>query len=465
MHTLTAERQLDYEKLSLVASKTENAVVITDKYRIIEWVNEAFTTITEFTFDEAIGKSPGQLLQGKNTDPRHVEAIRSQFQTGQSFVQEILNYTKSGKAYWLRLSITPIRNEFDEITNYIAIESDITQEKKQEQELKKALRRSQEAEERLKSALSRQEELSNELMLADLKFKSTFKQEKNIAASLQKYRSDLQNTQEQLIHKEKMAGIGLLTANLAHEINNPVNFISNGVSSLKNLVVDLKEYMSAIDQHIFENLPDEAKQKVGQLKDEYELEELITDMGQMVADVEEGAQRTVEIIDSLRLSARGDEDEKSSASLEQLIDASLTLLKNKVGKIRIEKKYGKISEIDCFPGPVSQVFTNVLTNAIQAIPSGQKGLIKITTTETRECQKVTITDDGVGIPEKIQNRIFDSAFTTKKVGEGTGLGMSISQQIIEQRHQGKITFESKEGKGTQFMITLPKQFTTNTPPK
>lgn len=456
MYTLTEERQLDYEKLSLVASKTENAVVITDKYRIIEWVNEAFTQITEYTIEEAIGKSPGALLQGKGTDPKDIKALQKKLNSGESFVQEILNYTKSGKSYWLRLSITPVRNEFGEITNYIAIESDITKEKKQEQELKAALKQSKEAEERLKEALAHQEQLSRELMLADLKFKSTFKQEKNMTESLNRYRSDLQSTKKVLVNKEKMASIGLLTAGIAHEINNPINFISSGVSSLKNLSQDLKVYLSDLDKEVLSKAPKDLQDKYQELTESHEISELMLDISQMLEDVETGATRTVEIIESLRISARGDEEEKIATSINKLIDASLILLKSKVGgNIKIEKAYSELPELPCLPGPLNQVFTNIISNAIQAI-APKKGLIKVSTSETKEHQIICIEDNGAGIPEKVKSRIFDASFTTKQVGEGTGLGMSISKEIIEKRHQGTIEFKSKEGEGTTFKITLPK---------
>ncbi len=457
MQIMTVQHELDYEKLALVASKTENAVIITDKYGVTEWVNDAFTTITEFTFDEAVGKTPGQLLQGEKTDPEHIEAIRTKLRTGESFVQEILNYTKSGREYWLRLSITPIRNEFSEIVNYIAIESDITHEKKNQQALEKALKSSQEAEERLKIALEQQEELSRELMLADLKFKSTFKQEKNIAESLQRYRSDLQQTQEQLLTKEKMASIGLLTAGIAHEINNPINFISSSISALKALIKDMQEFMAETEDKVLSQLPAEIREKVGALKEEYDIEHGMEDIDQMLADAALGTQRTIQVIDSLRISARGDEDEKTETNINDLLDASIVLLKNQLSKhIKIEKSYGPLTEISCLPGPLSQVFTNLINNAIQAIPKDKKGVIGITTECTDSHQQIVISDNGSGIPAKYKDKIFEPSFTTKKVGEGTGLGMSISKEIIENRHQGTITFESAEGQGTAFTITIPK---------
>ena len=451
----TLEADLDFERLALVAQKTDNAVVITDKYGITEWVNEGFTRITEYEYQEAIGKSPGELLQGPKTDPKDVEAIRSKLKSGNSFVQEILNYAKSGRTYWLRLSITPIRNEFGEIVNYIAIESDITQEKKNKEELKKALQKSQEAEEKLAKALAEQEQLSKELMLADLRFKSTFKQEKNIEQSLKKYRSDLESTQSQLISNEKMASIGLLTAGIAHEINNPINFISSGVTSLKALANDLKAFLSDLDESLKANLNKEHLEILEGLKSDHELDYVINDIDDMLQDVETGSKRTVEIIDSLRLSARGDEEQKIPASVSSLLDASLILLKNKIGSTKIVKSYGDLEEINCLPGPLSQVFTNVLGNALQALTKDSKGTIEIKTNQKKGNQIVEIKDNGCGIPQEFHDKIFEASFTTKKVGEGTGLGMSISKEIIEKKHKGKIYFESKEGEGTTFIIQLP----------
>ena len=130
-------------------------------------------------------------------------------------------------------------------------------------------------------------------------------------------------------------------------------------------------------------------------------------------------------------------------------------MKNKIGSTKIVKSYGDLEEINCLPGPLSQVFTNVLGNALQALTKDSKGTIEIKTNQKKGNQIVEIKDNGCGIPQEFHDKIFEASFTTKKVGEGTGLGMSISKEIIEKKHKGKIYFESKEGEGTTFIIQLP----------
>ncbi len=447
--------EIDLEKLALVAEKIEDSVVITDKYGVVEWVNEAFTNISGYSLQEILGKKPGDLLQGPATSKEDVRSIQENLKSGNSFVSNILNYAKSGKTYWLRLSITPIRDDYGQITNFISIQTDVTKDIKDRALLKKGLDKHKEAEEKLARAIKKQEQLSNELMLAELRFKSTFKQENNIKSSLQKYRSDLVDTQNQLINNEKMASIGLLTAGIAHEINNPLNFISSGVSSLKAIASDIRNFMQDLDDSIVSQLPQDKRAMVDQIKSDHELDYVLEDMSQMLDDVETGSKRTIEIINSLRLSARGDEEEKVSAAVHNLIDASLILLKKKTEGINITKTYKDQKEILCYPGPLSQVFTNIIANALQAIPSGRKGKIDISTYQKKDVQYISIKDNGTGIPEKIAHKIFEPSFTTKKVGEGTGLGMSISKDIIDKKHKGQLSFTSKIDEGTTFIIQIP----------
>ena len=204
-------------------------------------------------------------------------------------------------------------------------------------------------------------------------------------------------------------------------------------------------------------LPEDVKQKIHDLMDEHETEEALEEMDQMVQDISTGTSRTLEIIRGLRISARGDKDQKSATCINDLLDSSLVLLKNKWQKrINVKKNFGPSTEIDCYPGPLSQVFTNLINNAIQAIPDEKKGgEIEISTITKGNDLEVIIKDNGTGIPEEIKDKIFEPSFTTKKAGEGTGLGMSISQDIVVHKHGGEINFNSTEGVGTEFTVTIP----------
>jgi len=266
----------------------------------------------------------------------------------------------------------------------------------------------------------------------------------------------LKETQQTLIQSEKMASLGVLTAGIAHEINNPINFISSGAHSLdkdfKDLLPLLKELKALPLEG--EDLKERAE-NTRKLEEEYD--KLIQYIPQTIKDIKEGVSRTVEIIKGLLLYSRSNTDEIQKVNIHKNIDASLVLLKDKFkDTINIIKKYNHdIEYIECYPGQLSQVFTNFIDNAIDAI--NNKGTITITTILKNKQIEVSIQDTGTGISDTNLTKIFDPFFTTKEVGKGTGLGLSICQGIIN-NHKGKIEVKSNEGKGTEFIITLPINF-------
>ena len=169
--------------------------------------------------------------------------------------------------------------------------------------------------------------------------------------------------------------------------------------------------------------------------------------------MEEGAMRTAEIVKGLRNFSRLDQNEFRKANLNESIESTLLLLHSTYkNRIEIERDYGSIPEVDCFPGQINQVLMNILSNAVQAIP--EKGLITIKTKQIDTAVQVSIKDSGSGMDEQIRKKIFDPFFTTKEIGKGTGLGLSISYGII-QKHSGDISVFSAPGKGTEFIITIP----------
>ena len=201
-----------------------------------------------------------------------------------------------------------------------------------------------------------------------------------------------------------------------------------------------------------------------ELKEDHEYEELMEELDDLIKDVNYGVTRTIEIVKGLRVFSRLDEEEIKKANINENLDATLVLLRNKTkNRVKVSKYYDeKMAEIDCYPGQLNQVFMNILNNGIQAIPEDRKdGEIKIYTEELDDNIVVRLTDNGVGIPEKIKNRIWEPFFTTKPVGVGTGLGMSITYGIIE-KHNGKIELASEVGKGTEFAIYLPKKLQPET---
>jgi len=262
----------------------------------------------------------------------------------------------------------------------------------------------------------------------------------------------LKTTQTQLVAAEKMASLGQLTAGIAHEINNPVNFISGNTHPLRTDILDLFQVLDAYHQRVKEAGLGAEFSSVQELEEELDLGYLRSEISDLLSGIEEGAHRTTEIVSGLRTFARLDEGEYKRFDIHQGLDSTLSLLKSHLDSVEVIKDYGELPGIECYPGKLNQVFMNVLTNAIQAMPEG--GLIHLKTELEKDTVRLSIQDTGKGMEQEVVARMFEPFFTTKDVGEGTGLGMSISHGIIRQ-HGGIIQAESVPGQGTKIVISLP----------
>ncbi|MGB0137961.1 MAG: sensor histidine kinase, partial [Flavobacteriales bacterium] len=268
----------------------------------------------------------------------------------------------------------------------------------------------------------------------------------------------LQTTQSQLVEAEKMAGLGQMTAGIAHELNNPINYVSSNVNPLKRDVDEvfhvLDEYKSFTNKHE----SDAEVGKIRSLEKELDLPFLRIEIGQLLNGIREGAERSAAIVKGLRTFSRLDEDTLKLADINDGLESTLVILKsNYKGQCEVVKKLDpNLPQVECFPGKLNQVFMNILNNAIQASvdSNSESPKVRVSTTTAGGEVKVHIADNGAGMSGEVKSRIFEPFFTTKKVGEGTGLGLSIVLGIIEQ-HNGTIHVESAPGKGTEFVITLP----------
>lgn len=277
--------------------------------------------------------------------------------------------------------------------------------------------------------------------------------------ALRKAYKDLQETQASLLQSEKMASIGQLAAGVAHEINNPVGYILSNLGTLKEYVEGIKKV-----HHHYEALTsavekDDRPSQTGIVADivkvrrDEDLDYILEDVGALVSQSTEGAQRVKEIVHNLKCFARVDEAEIKEADINEGLEATLKLIWNELKyKCQINKKLGAIPKIRCYPGQLNQVFMNLLVNAAQAIP--HRGEIDIETWASGGRVFVKISDTGAGIKKEHIHRLFTPFFTTKPVGKGTGLGLSISYGIIK-KHNGTIEVRSEENKGTSFTIALP----------
>ncbi|KAF3885013.1 MULTISPECIES: sensor histidine kinase [Nostocales] len=270
------------------------------------------------------------------------------------------------------------------------------------------------------------------------------------------YTEELSLAQSQLIQTEKMSSLGQMVAGIAHEINNPINFIYGNIEHTKNYVQDLLDIIN-IYQEKYPQVETEIEEKI----EDIELEFIISDLPKILGSMKMGVERIRQLVLSLRNFSRLDEAEVKSVDLHEGIDNTLLILSNRIkDNIVVVKKYGDLPLVECYPAQINQVFMNLLSNAIDALSNASQQLEKQIVIQTKLINsnsiQVDIQDNGVGIPLEIQNKIFDPFFTTKPVGSGTGLGLSICYQIIE-KHQGKISVKSQQNQGTELTVLLPIQ--------
>jgi PAS domain S-box len=415
---------------------TSTGVTISDathpEHPII-YCNPAFESMTGYRREEILGKNC-QFLQGSETDPVAVEIIRKALQTKSECKVILKNYRKDGTTFWNCFSISPVRDRTGKLTHFIGVQRDITQSKQAEEALHKSEAQSRE-------------------------------QAAQLAAALE----ELKATHSQLVQSEKMSSLGLLIAGVAHEINNPVSFIHGNLTHLKDYTQDLFHHLELYEQH-YPNPVEEIQQE----REDNDLEFLAEDLPRILSSMSVGVDRICQIVQSLRNFSRHDDSQMKPVNLHEGIDSTLLILNHRLKgngekpQIQIVKEYGNLPLVECFAGPINQVFMNILSNAIDALEEARSkqtnqqmpeiaSQVRICTEVVGKFVEIKIADNGPGITEEVKQRIFDTFFTTKPIGKGTGMGLSISYQIIVERHKGELYCNSELGKGTEFTIRLPLQ--------
>ena len=303
--------------------------------------------------------------------------------------------------------------------------------------------------ERIIQLEGRHHQLQEELSLRNNKLDATLK--------------ELKTTQGRILQSEKMASIGQLAAGMAHEINNPIGFIGSNLDALKDYMKDVDELLSHYQKLCKllmaapeDSLSVEIKNEVStiiQFEEQIEIDYLKKDIPDLLHDCKEGTERVGKIVADLKHFAHPGNDRQVLVDINKGLESTLNVVYNELKyKATVTREFGDIPMVEGFPQKLNQVFMNILVNAAQAIT--EKGEIRIETKKEGDNVLVAISDTGCGIREEDLPRIFDPFFTTKEIGKGTGLGMNIAYNIIEE-HRGKISVQSTVGKGTTFFVSLP----------
>lgn len=274
----------------------------------------------------------------------------------------------------------------------------------------------------------------------------------------------LQQAQLQIIQQEKLSTLGQLVAGVAHEINNPINFVASNIRPAKEYLAELTELLILYQTQYFQAAP-EISQKIKQM----DLEFVLQDFTELLDSMQLGAGRIKEIASSLRRFARVEQTSCSTTDLHEGLETALLLLKHRLKadnerpEIAVIKNYADLPLVECFPGMMNQVFMNLLANAVDALEEAWQKDQRDLTIEIETAISgygfvaVRITDSGLGISDEIQDKLFEPFFTTKTADKGTGLGLSISKQIVEEKHKGKLLCHSSTTQGTQFSVEIPVQ--------
>ncbi|MFH1674651.1 MAG: ATP-binding protein [Pseudomonadota bacterium] len=408
-----ALRQGEEKLEGIVSSITDHMSMMDSEYNIV-WANDVAKRLFGPDLD---GKKCYRAYHGYE---KHCEPciVKKTFEDGKSHEHETQVITPNGTrmSFWCTASVA-LRNE-DETPRWVV-------------EVSRNITERQQAEEELKTFAKRLEQMNHKL----------------------------KENQAHLVQSEKMASIGQLAAGVAHEINNPVGFVTSNLGTLADYVGTFKELLvhyERLTETIGTNNIEQQKDILKQIEELIQKEDLsyvIEDIDHLLSESQEGTHRVKEIIQNLKDFARADEGELKEANINDGIEATLKIVWNELKyKCEVKKELGELPLIPCYLGQLNQVFMNLLVNAAQAIR--ERGEITIRTETVDGEVVIKITDTGEGIPPERLSKVFDPFFTTKPVGEGTGLGLAISYGIVE-KHNGTIEVESELGKGTTFTLRLP----------
>ena len=449
----------------LVEGVKDYAIYMLDRHgRTISW-NQGAQRINGWSEGEILGESidrfftPEQIAAGTPATLLDCAILHGRVE------YENWRMRRDGSRFWAHVTISSLRNEKGELLGFATVTRDITEQNLASEALQVAR---DELEKRVEERTLELTE-ANATLQEEVKMRkrtaSALRQSKNSlkrqACKLEKTLRELQTTQAQLIHTEKMSSLGQLVAGIAHEINNPVNFIHGNLSYLEAYTEELIASIDLYQQHD-SGLAPELRERLREL----DLDFMRQDLPKILSSMKVGTQRITHIVRSLRNFSRHDESKCKKVDIHEGIESALSLLSyqlNTAGdRIQVIKEYGELPRVECYASQLNQVFMNVLANAIDAllVQRGDdlrvgKAIVCIQTQVKEKTVAIHFSDNGIGMSEEVRARIFDPFFTLKPVGKGTGLGLSTSYDIVVNQHDGTLTCISTPGQGTTLSIEIP----------
>ncbi len=420
------------EKRRIILEEIEEAYYEADINGKFVFVNNAMCKILGYTREELIGQKYWHLLDEPALKAIYA-AVDISYKTNQPIrVLDMEAIRKDGARLIAETSASIIRDTEGTFIGFRGISRDVTDRRKMEETLKKN---------------------QEELIRKNAEIEASKKDIQIALERLEKAYEDLKSSQLKILQQEKMASIGQLAAGVAHELNNPMAFISSNLSTLDKYVSRLIDFIGTQSAIITSFNNKTATEKATEKSKELKLDYIINDIKGMIKESINGSERVKKIVYELNCFSRMDEEEYKEANINECIESAITIVWNELKyKSALEKDFGNLPLIKCYPRQINQIFVNLLINAVNSI--AERGIIRIKTWSQDGSILMEVSDTGGGIPRENLIKIFEPFFTTKEAGKGTGLGLSITYEIV-QRHKGEITVKSEPGKGTIFTIRIP----------
>jgi len=403
--TETRRSQERIRRLFTAVEQASDTIVVTDAKGTIDYVNPAFERITGYRADEAVGRNPRVLKSGRMSESFYRELWET-ITSGGTWHGVIVNRRKDGSLYEEEASIAPVRDKGGVITNFVAVKRDVTAQRAVEAQLRQA---------------------------------------------------------------QKLESIGQLAAGIAHEINTPIQFVGDNISFLKEAWPTITHFyqqgVALLTSSLANNdlPPVEIRRRLKEEIDAADLDFVVQEVPKAIAQSLEGIERVTRTVKAMKEVAHPDSGVKSEVDLNHAVENTLLVSRNEWKYVAdmVTDFDPSLPPVPCIAGELNQVILNIVVNAAHAIDDAtengkmKRGVITFTTRKDGDWVEIRVADTGTGIPEGIRHRVFDPFFTTKEVGRGTGQGLAIAHSIITKRHGGTISFETREGEGTTFIIRLP----------